>query len=85
MPTTFIAQVRTEGKITIPAETRRHLILVPGDIIKVTVEKPNWYEMIDWTQMNPMMVNLDKFPKKAVDYIHETYTYDPAKGKWTEK
>ena len=51
MKKTFAATIRVEGKITIPIEIRKQLLLVPGDLVELTIKKPDWWELLDWSEM----------------------------------
>ena len=53
----FIARVRAEGKITIPKELRKLLTINQGDLVTLTIKKPEWWELLDWTEMGPEAFN----------------------------
>ena len=65
----FPSKVRKEGKITIPVEHRKLLGIKRGDIVEVSLHKPEWYELLDWNEIDMSLVNLKAFPKEAVEYI----------------
>ena len=70
----FVSRVRTEGKITIPKEHRELLDIKKGDLIEVSIRKPNWWEMLDWDEIDLSNVNLSGFPKEAHEYIRNNTT-----------
>ena len=78
----FTARVRSEGKITIPSELREQLNVQQGDFVNVSVQKPEWYEMIDWGQMNSATINLNTLPVEAQNYIITTYSCDSGGSPW---
>ena len=65
----FPSKVRKEGKITIPIEHRKLLGIKRGDIVEVSLHKPEWYELLNWDEIDLSEVNMKAFPKEAVEYI----------------
>ena len=65
----FTAKVRSEGKITIPAEVRNRLSISQGDTVKVSVKKDDWYEMIEWSVTGTAFLNMDGLTADAHAYI----------------
>ncbi len=78
----FTAKIRAEGKITIPSAIREKMNLEQGDIINVSVNKPEWYEMLDWSQMDSALVNFNAFPSDAQAYIASSYSCDLSGKTW---
>ena len=78
----FSARIRAEGKITIPVDLRKQLNLNQGDIVKMSVNKPEWYEMLDWSQMDSSLVNFNAFPSDAQSYISTSYSCDSTGKTW---
>ena len=78
----FSARVRSEGKITIPAEIREQMNLSQGEFIEVSIKKSKWYEMLDWSTMNSNLVNFTNFTPQAQNYIQTTYSCDAQGNKW---
>jgi len=80
----FTAKVRSEGKITIPAEIREQLSIDKGEYVQVSIHKSEWYEMLDWGTMDSTLMNFNNFPDKAKNYITTTYSCDSSGNKWGE-
>ena len=81
----FAARVRSEGKITIPSELRSELNIEQGDIIRVSVHKPEWYELLDWSQMSSSTVNFNALPLNAQTYISTNYSCDSGGNSWRKQ
>ena len=81
----FAARVRSEGKITIPTEVRDQLNLQQGELLEVSIHKPEWYELLDWSQMSQTVVNFNALPPKAQSYITTNFSCDSTGLYWGQK
>lgn len=81
----FVTHVRGEGKVTIPSELREQLNLQQGDLVEVSIHKPEWYEMLDWSQMSASVINYSALPNEARNYISATYSCDSSGVPWRKQ
>ena len=80
----FSARVRSEGKITIPAEIREQMNLSQGEFIEVSIKKSKWYELLDWGTMDGATINWTNMNSDTQTYISTNYSCDSHGNPWGE-